>query len=86
MARLDVEPAAAQQNMEEVITALFLSGLEFPGDLAAMEGVAARPLSGWTGRVLTVGVDSGAAATVVPASQFPEYPSVPNAMSSSGKV
>ena len=51
-----------------------------------MEGVVAIPLSGWSGRVLTVGVDSGAAATVVPASQFAEYPLVPNAMGESGRV
>ena len=64
---------------------MFLSGLEIPRDLASEEGVAARLSSGWAGRTLTEGVDSGAVATVVLASQFPEYPLVQNVMSASGK-
>ena len=48
--------------------------------------MAARLSSGWAGRTLTEGVDSGAAEAVVPASQFLEYPLEPNVMSASGKV
>ena len=46
--------------------------------------IVVRPLTGASKRTVTVGVDSGAAATVIPAKQFMDYPLVPNDRSRAG--
>ena len=80
---------AASQSIEQVLQGIALSGLTSAPEYAmdAMEGQAVRPLNVARGRrVLTVGVDSGAAATVVPAGQFADYPLEPNSLSLAGKA
>ncbi len=78
MSQLDNKAAAATTKTEDAITGLFLTALEAPVELMCVEGVAARPLTGHTGRTITAGIDSGAAATVTPVSQLTDYPLEPN--------
>ena len=77
-------PSASGSGVE----GLFLTSLDIPREvhdcLDMVERSAVRPLGGRSGRRLTVGVDSGAARTVLPKCQFNDYPLEPNEMSASG--
>ena len=83
LAAVDAPPADDPE-----IASLFVTALDIPreiqGCLDMVEKSAVRPLGGRSGRRLTVGVDSGAARTVLPKSQFVDYPLEPNEMSASG--
>ena len=74
------------ERVEEVVSCLFLTGLEekpeLKSSLSAMSGELARPLrgGGWH-RQLTTGVDSGAATSVSVSCQFQDYPLVPTSLS-----
>ena len=71
-------------DLDSAIEALFLTSLDDRVELMSVGEIAVRPLTGATKRTITVGVDSGAAATVIPAKQFMDYPLVPNDRSKAG--
>jgi hypothetical protein len=79
VAQLDSAPAASP--LTAAIGAMFLSNLE----LMSVGISAPRPLTGPGGRTVSVGVDSGSSATVIPAEQFSDYPLVPNELSKAGQ-
>ena len=66
----------------EALSGLFLTALSLPEERKSLELSAVTTQEGE--RWVTVGVDSGAAATVVPAKLFADYPLVENEMSRSG--
>ena len=66
----------------EALSGLFLTALSLPEEKLPLELSAVTTQEGE--RWVTVGVDSGAAATVVPAKLFADYPLVENEMSRSG--
>ena len=66
----------------EALSGLFLTALSLPDERKSLELSAETTQAGE--RWVTVGVDSGAAATVVPAKLFADYPLVENEMSMSG--
>jgi hypothetical protein len=71
--------------LDAAIGALFLTSLDTaPAELMSVSEIVVRPQIGANKRTLTVGVDSGAAATVAPAKQFADYPLVPNDRSRAG--
>jgi hypothetical protein len=72
-------------DMAAAIEALFLTSLdENRMELMSVSADRVRPLAGPGRRTITVGVDSGAAATVIPVKQFEDYPLVPNDRSRAG--
>ena len=73
-------------EVDAATAGLCLTGLDLPAEIVREIHMvqAPRPLGGSSGRRLTVGVDSGAARTVLPKDQLTDYPLEANEMSSRG--